>query len=61
MSRYRGPRVRILRRLGDSSISDKIPVQSLNVASRTLIGIPLIRLDYCDQGIRLGKESCQVT
>jgi hypothetical protein len=36
-------------------------LQSLNVASRTLISIPLVRLDYCDQSARLGKESCQVT
>jgi len=36
-------------------------LQSLNVASRTLIGIPLLRLKCYDQGARLGKESCQVT
>ncbi len=35
-------------------------LQSLNVASRTLIGIPLVRFDCCDQSARLGNESCQV-
>jgi hypothetical protein len=35
--------------------------QSLSITSRTLIGIPLVRLDCCDYGARLEKESCQVT
>jgi hypothetical protein len=33
-------------------------LQSLNVASRTLIGILLIRLDCCDRSAGWGKESC---
>jgi hypothetical protein len=35
-------------------------LQNPNVVFRTLISIPLVRLDCCDQGARLGKESCQV-
>jgi hypothetical protein len=35
--------------------------QNPNVVSRTLISIPLVRFDCCDQGARLGKESCQIT
>jgi hypothetical protein len=36
-------------------------LQSLSFPSRTLIGIPLIKLHCYDQGARLGKKSCQLT